>query len=57
VKRKECYHDKTQKKTIKERPERVFHRMLWLNPSDNEGVRFLIDDVKSKTAWEARENE
>ena len=37
--------------------ERVFHRMLWLNPSDNQGVRFLIDDVKSKTAWEDRENE
>jgi len=37
--------------------ERVFHRILWLNPSDNQGVRFLIDDVKEKTAWEDRENE
>lgn len=37
--------------------ERVFDRMLWLNPSDNQGVRFLIDDVKAKTDWEARENE
>jgi len=37
--------------------ERIFHRMLWLNPSDNQGIRFLIDDVKSKTAWEDRENE
>ena len=36
--------------------ERVFHRMLWLNPSDNQGVRFLIDEVKAKTAWEDREN-
>jgi tetratricopeptide (TPR) repeat protein len=31
--------------------ERVFDRILWLNPSDNQGVRFLIDDVRSKTAW------
>ena len=37
--------------------ERVFHRMLWLNPSDNQGVRFLIDEVEAKTAWEDRENE
>jgi hypothetical protein len=37
--------------------ERVFDRMLWLNPSDNQGVRFLIDDVKAKIAWENRENE
>ena len=34
--------------------ERVFDRMLRLNPSDNQGVRFLTDDVKSKTAWEER---
>jgi hypothetical protein len=31
--------------------------MLWLNPSDNQGVRFLIDEVKAKTAWKDRENE
>ncbi len=37
--------------------ERVFERMLWLNPSDNQGVRFLIDDVKAKRRWEDRENE
>jgi len=36
---------------------RLFQRMLWLNPSDNQGVRFLIDDVKAKIAWENRENE
>jgi hypothetical protein len=29
--------------------------MLWLNPSDNQGVRFLIGDVKERTAWEDRE--
>lgn len=37
--------------------ERIFYRMLWLNPSDNQGVRFLIDEVKDKTPWEDRENE
>jgi hypothetical protein len=31
--------------------------MLWLNPADNQGVRFLIDDVRAKTAWEDREAE
>jgi hypothetical protein len=37
--------------------ERVFDRMLWLNPSDNQGVRFLIDEVRAKTAWEDRREE
>ena len=32
----------------------IFDRMLWLNPSDNQGVRFLIDDVRVKRAWEDR---
>ncbi|MFV2072956.1 MAG: tetratricopeptide repeat protein [Thermoanaerobaculales bacterium] len=36
--------------------EQVFSRMLWLNPSDNQGVRFLIDDVRAGTAWEDRHN-
>ena len=31
--------------------------MLWLNPMDNQGVRFLIDDVRAKTAWEDRKAE
>jgi hypothetical protein len=31
----------------------VFGRMLRLNPSDNQGARFLIRDVKAGTAWEA----
>jgi hypothetical protein len=30
---------------------RVFDRMLWLNPSDNQGVRFLIDHG-AKAPWE-----
>lgn len=37
--------------------EHIFEKMLWLNPSDNQGARFLIDDVKGKTAWEDREGE
>jgi hypothetical protein len=37
--------------------ERLFEKMLWLNPSDNQGVRFIIDEVKAKTVWEDRENE
>jgi hypothetical protein len=32
--------------------ERVFDRMLWLNPSDNQGVRFLIEKVRNGSAWE-----
>lgn len=40
-----------------EEAERVFERMLWLNPSDNQGVRFLIDDVRARTLWEEREAE
>jgi hypothetical protein len=31
---------------------RVFDRMLWLNPSDNQGVRFLIQPVKARMTWE-----
>ena len=37
-----------------EEAERVFDRMLWFNPSDNQGVRFLIEEVRAKTAWEDR---
>jgi len=31
---------------------RIFDRMLWLNPSDNQGVRCLIDQVRIKDSWE-----
>jgi hypothetical protein len=34
----------------------VFERMLWLNPSDNQGVRLLIDDVRSGGSWEELED-
>jgi tetratricopeptide (TPR) repeat protein len=32
--------------------ERVFETMLWLNPSDNQGVRFLVEDVRARKVWE-----
>ncbi len=32
--------------------ERIFRRLLWLNPSDNQGVRFLLDDLMGRTPWE-----
>lgn len=35
--------------------ERVFERMLWLNPSDNQGVRLLIGAVKAREAWTERD--
>jgi hypothetical protein len=31
----------------------AFHRRLWLNPSDNQGVRFEIEEVRSRVAWHA----
>ena len=40
-----------------EEAEQIFRKMLWLNPSDNQGVRFLIDEVKEKTVWKEREIE
>jgi tetratricopeptide (TPR) repeat protein len=36
---------------------RVFDRLLWLNPSDNQGVRFPIDDVRARRVWEDRREE
>ncbi len=30
----------------------VFDRMLWLNPSDNQGVRVLFEAVKAGMTWE-----
>jgi tetratricopeptide (TPR) repeat protein len=35
---------------------RIFERILRLNPSDNQGIRFLIGDVSSRKAWEADRN-
>jgi hypothetical protein len=35
-----------------EEAERVFDRMLWLNPSDNQGVRGLIGPARQRLNWE-----
>ncbi len=37
-----------------EEASRIFDRMLWLNPSDNQGVRFSIDDIRAKRVWKDR---
>ena len=31
--------------------EKVFERILWLNPSDNQGVCFIIYHVKNRKPW------
>ena len=31
--------------------EEVFTRMLWLNPSDNQGVRFLLSEIREGKVW------
>ena len=31
--------------------EEVFTHLLWLNPPDNQGARFLIDQVRKKIPW------
>ena len=36
-----------------EEAETIFKRMLWLNPSDNQGVRFLIGDVRARAPWQS----
>jgi hypothetical protein len=37
-----------------EEAEHVLLRMLWLNPSDNQGARFLIGPVRARSPWEDR---
>lgn len=29
-----------------------FERMLWLNPSDEQGIRFLLEDVNRGASWD-----
>lgn len=36
---------------------RAFEAMLWLNPSDNQGARFLVDDVRSGATWQPRDRD
>jgi hypothetical protein len=37
-----------------EEASHIFERMLWLNPADNQGARFLVADVRAKRPWEDR---
>lgn len=30
---------------------KILERMLWLNPADNQGIRFLLADIDSNKAW------
>jgi tetratricopeptide (TPR) repeat protein len=32
----------------------IFDRMLWLNPTDNQGIRFLTGDIRAKRSWDCR---
>jgi len=32
--------------------EALFERMLWLNPTDNQGIRFLLHQVRDGERWE-----
>ena len=34
-----------------EQARQVFEKMLWLNPSDNQGARFLLDEVEARRPW------
>jgi len=34
----------------------IFSRMLWLNPSDNQGVRFVAGEVAANVVWEESQN-
>jgi hypothetical protein len=35
----------------------VFHRMLWLNPTDNQGARFNLAAIEAGKTWEELEND
>jgi len=37
--------------------EGIFERMLWFNPSDNQGMRFLLENVRARKAWEESQEE
>jgi tetratricopeptide (TPR) repeat protein len=39
-----------------EEARQIFERMLWLNPSDNQGARFLLNSVKDRREWEPEED-
>lgn len=43
--------------TRRKEAETIFERMLWLNPSDNQGVRFLLPAVRAGERWEDQEDD
>ena len=36
---------------LSEETRKVFERMLWLNPTDNQGIRFLLADIDDGKTW------
>ena len=36
---------------------RAIKERVWLNPSDNQGVRFLLEDVRAGKAWEENQED
>ncbi len=38
-----------------EEAQKTLERMLWLNPSDNQGGRFLLSDVRERSPWAPEE--
>lgn len=37
-----------------EEARRLFERMLWLNPADNQGIRLLMRDLNDGSPWQDR---
>jgi tetratricopeptide (TPR) repeat protein len=35
-----------------EEARRTFERLLWLNPPDNQGARFVLEDLRAGRSWE-----
>lgn len=35
----------------------IFERMLWLNPSDNQGIRFMLAPLRAGEPWEEEDND
>jgi tetratricopeptide (TPR) repeat protein len=35
-----------------EEARRIFERLLWLNPPDNQGARFVLEDLRAGRSWE-----
>ena len=33
----------------------LFERILWLNPTDNPGIRFLLPQIRAGERWEDHE--